>query len=76
MEKPITVMRQEFTEKLVEVINTSGLPAFIMREVVGGLYKELQRGEEEQLRNDMAAWEQAKKESTKDEDSNAGEEKE
>lgn len=66
MEKPITVMRQEFTEKLVEVINTSGLPAFIMREVVGGLYKELQRGEEEQLKNDLAAWEKAKEEAEKE----------
>jgi len=66
MEKPITVMRQEFTEKLVEVINTSGLPAFIMREVVGGLYKELQRGEEEQLKNDLAAWEKAQEEAKKE----------
>ena len=68
MEKPISVIRQEFIETLVNVINSSGLPVFVMREVVGGLYKELQIGERKELEDDKEAWKKSQEENVSEEE--------
>lgn len=63
MNKPLTVMRQEFTEALVNLVNESGLPAFIVRNELANVYEKLAEIEQAQLQHDMKAWEEQKGES-------------
>ena len=34
MEKPITLRREEFVNELVKLVNDSGLPAFVLRDIL------------------------------------------
>ena len=56
MDKPITVARQEFIESTVISINQSGLPAFVLAEVLQGLVNTLRQQEQQQLERDMEAY--------------------
>lgn len=56
MDKPITVARQEFIENLVNIVNNSGLPAFVMRNAFIQMNDTLQQLEQSQLEKDMAEW--------------------
>lgn len=62
MNKPITVARQEFVDGLVELINSSALPAFIIREVIAKTDAELAKVEQTQYEQDKQAWEESQKE--------------
>ena len=57
MQKPMTVARREFSEAVVEVVNGSGLPFFVIRQVLEGLLSAVRQGEEEQERKDRAEYE-------------------
>ena len=57
MNKPITVARQEFTENLVNLVNNSGLPAFVMRSALSQIDTALAQLEAQQLAQDKAEWE-------------------
>ena len=61
MEKPITVARQEFSEALVSLVNNSGLPAFVMRQVLAQMDNALSQLEQAQLEQDKAEWESQQK---------------
>lgn len=61
MEKPITVARHEFTESLVNLVNTSGLPAFVMRQSLAQMDQALAQLEQAQLEKDRAEYEAAQK---------------
>lgn len=52
MEKPITIVREEFIKSLAELINKSGLRAFIIRPILEDFLREVSRAEMEQLRSD------------------------
>ena len=60
MEKPITVARQEFTQDLVNLVNNSGLPAFVMRSALAQMDQALAQLEQAQLEKDTAEWNQQK----------------
>lgn len=62
MEKPITVARQEFTEQLVNLVNNSGLPAFVVRQSLAQMDSALAQLEQAQLEQDKAEWESQQKE--------------
>lgn len=62
MNKPLTVARQEFVDSLVALINESGLPAFILREVIAKTDTELARVEQEQYQQEKKAWEESQTE--------------
>lgn len=56
MNKPISIARKEFSEGLINLINTSGLQAFIMRQVLAQADGALAQLEQEQFDKDMAEW--------------------
>lgn len=59
MNKPLTVMRQEFAEQMVDTINNSGLPAFVMLEVVEKCASELSALTNQQYKQDKQAYEKS-----------------
>ena len=61
--KPITILREEFIEKLVSLCNDSGLPFFAIEDVLKGLIQQTQAAAQQQLEADKKRYqEQLKKE--------------
>lgn len=58
IEKPLTMKRQEFTEQAVELINHSGLPAFVVIGVLEALLPTLKQLEQQQLMQDRKLYEE------------------
>lgn len=56
MNKPTTVARQEFIEKIIEDINASELPFFIIEPILKDLLESIQRGAKEQFEKDLATY--------------------
>lgn len=61
MDKPITVARVEFIDKLVELVNNSGLPSFVIMPVLDDALREMKRITDEQYRNDFIEWNESQK---------------
>lgn len=57
MQKPITVARQEFIDTVAEAVNNSGLPAFLVVDVLRMFLSQLEPQEEKQFQRDFAEWE-------------------
>lgn len=57
MQKPTTVARREFSEAVVEVVNGSGLPFFVIRQLLEGLLSAVRQGEYEAYLRERAAQE-------------------
>ena len=58
IEKPLTMKRQEFTEQVVEMINSYGLPAFVVIGVLEALLPALKQLEQQQLTQDRKRYEE------------------
>lgn len=56
MNKPITVARQLFIEKIINDINESGLPFFVVYDVISSFLPELSKQADIQLENDRKAY--------------------
>ena len=50
--KPITVIREEFINNLVELCNNSGLPFFVIEDVLKNLTQETHIAAKQQLEED------------------------
>ena len=61
MTKPITVARQEFTQALVNLVNESQLPAFVLRSALAQMDQALAQLEQAQLEQDKAEWDASQK---------------
>lgn len=59
MNKPITVVYEELKEKLADLINTSGLPAFMIESILKDYLNETRIVAERQFRMDKAKYEQS-----------------
>ena len=57
MDKPASLLQREFEEKIIDAINTSSLPAFVLIPVLEQAVRELERLKEEQYKADLAAYE-------------------
>lgn len=55
--KPITLIRDEFIEKTVDLCNNSGLPFFIVEDVLKNLIQEIHRASLQQLEEDKKRYE-------------------
>ena len=64
MNKPLTVAREDFAKEIIGAVNSSGLPAFVVREVLQNVVQEVQKLEAAQLQADREAWEKAEKTET------------
>lgn len=49
MEKPFTIRIKEFSEKLIEEINSSKLPVYVLKTEIEKIYAELNRIDEEEI---------------------------
>lgn len=58
MNKPATLLHREFKNKIVEAINNSNLPAFVVASVLEGALSEVREIEEKQYEADKAAYEE------------------
>ena len=68
MNKPITVVREETKAKIAEVINASGLPAFVIEPILNDFLIEVRNVAKHQYEYDKQQYELAlKKESDKKE---------
>ena len=57
--KPITVVRQEFVEKMVNEINTCGLPLWAIEPILKDLLSEVSAVVKQQYETEKAQYEQA-----------------
>lgn len=64
--KPITVARQEFLDSQVALINNSGLPAFIVADILGQLLASVKQQIQPQYESDAKAYMQKTKKSLDD----------
>lgn len=71
MDKPITVERMEFAEAMVQLINSSSLPAFVISDVMKSALQHVEALSDAQYENEKKLWEkaQADKESADNEHS-------
>lgn len=60
MNKPITVLQREFADRIVQVVNESGLPAFAIKGILTDCLAQITRLEEIQYREDLKAYEEDK----------------
>lgn len=60
MDKPLTVARQDFAEEIVNVINESGLPAFVMSDILKNAITEVDKIAQAQYEQDKEAYEKSK----------------
>mgnify|MGYP004510555669 FL=1 len=49
MEKPFTIKIKEFSEKLIELVNSSKLPVYALKNEIEKVYAELNRIDEEEI---------------------------
>lgn len=63
MERPLSVAREDFVEDLVKLINDSGLPMFVVLDVLKGAEVEVKDAAQRQYEQDKKAYEEAKEES-------------
>ena len=58
MKKPSTVARQETIEKLIELINSSELPAFVLLDIFEETLRELRKVAVDQYKRDKEKWDE------------------
>jgi len=46
--KPITILKDEFAQKLVDLINNSGLPLFIIEYILSEVFQQVHKTKEEE----------------------------
>lgn len=56
VQKPLTVARRDYMQGIVDLTNSSGLPAFVMVEVLEHTLNELRPLMGSELKRDEAAW--------------------
>ena len=49
MEKPFTIKINEFSENLIKLVNSSKLPAYVLKNEIEKVYAELNRVDEEEM---------------------------
>lgn len=57
LEKPITVRRKEFVDELAKLVNSSGLPAFVIADLLERLVTTLHAVADEQYAADLKMYE-------------------
>lgn len=49
MEKPLTIKIQEIEQKLIDIINDSEMPPYIMLNILSGLYNKIQSADNQMV---------------------------
>ena len=53
IQKPITVVREEFIRNISDLINNAGLPPFIIEPIIKDIHNEVKTAAEMQYRKDL-----------------------
>lgn len=61
MDKPLTLVAYDFENSLIDIVNSSGLPAFIVRPIIERILTSVKQAEQRQLKTDMEVYEQSMK---------------
>lgn len=56
--KPMTVARHEFVCALTDLVNNSQLPAFVLEDVLKGVYHDIRMIAKQQLEKDIQAYQE------------------
>lgn len=73
MEKPISMVRTEFRNKLIDLVNESGLPAWVMVDSIRPVLDQLETIEKEQAEKDVSDyWDALKMERAEEEGEDGG----
>lgn len=56
IQKPLSILRQEFIENLVDTINHSGIPLLMVEPIVADVLTQVRRTNEDQLKADREMW--------------------
>lgn len=76
MQIPLTVARRHYAQQIISTCNQSGLPAFVMLDVISDIQRELARVANEEYARDEAAYRQAcEAEKQKEQDKKENEDK-
>lgn len=68
MQKPITIIKQEFTERLVKYINESSLPPFVIEYILKDIINEVHLASVQQLKFDTERYQKQISENKKNND--------
>ena len=64
-QKPITVARQDYLNSIIDTTNKSGLPAFVIADILEDILSEVNKAADQQLKRDEAEWHKARAEEQK-----------
>ena len=56
MNKPITVLYNDFSRSLISLIENSGLPAFVVRQTMTEVIDTIKQLEQQEFKRDVNAW--------------------
>ena len=59
--KPLVLRKQDFIKSLSAIINQSGLPAFMLSDILRNLLAELDKQERQEILQATKEWEEEKK---------------
>ena len=59
--KPITLIREDFIQDMVSLCNNSGLPFFVIEDIIKNLLREIHEASEQQLAADKQKYEEENK---------------
>lgn len=65
MNKPMMVARQEFSEKLVELVNGSGVPLAVAEPILANILTLVRQSMQEQYEKEKREWDEAQREAEK-----------
>lgn len=56
MQMPLSLARREYISKICDLSNNSGLPCFVMVDILKDVLSEMRKAEEEEYKRDMALY--------------------
>lgn len=69
MERPLSVAREDFVNALVELVNNSGLPMFVVLDVMKAATEEVKEAAARQYEQEKLEYEKSKEEKKNDHES-------
>lgn len=65
MNKPITVLYNDFSRSLISLIENSGLPAFVIRQTMTEVIDTIKQLEQQEFKRDVNTWNNYQQQLTK-----------
>ena len=58
LQKPVTILREEFINNLTDLINDSDLPMFVLEPIFKDMHSKIKAAERQQLENDKKRYQE------------------